>query len=96
MVGPVSDDLTAKAVEKAAQAMWEQVHGEGTWADRPFPPLAQMHRDAATVAVAAAVPIIREQVAREIEARVDEPRPSLLGFEHGMQRAARIARGGAS
>lgn len=40
------------------------------------------------------VAVAREQVAREIEAEVGEPHPSILGFDDGLQRAARIARGG--
>lgn len=87
-------DLSA-AIEAATRATWEQVHGAGAWSERPFPPLAQMHRDVAAAALSAAAPLIeravRDAVALEIEAGKRDwmGAPARSVFEI----AARIARG---
>jgi len=93
-------DLPAEAVEAAAKAINAVETPNGVWEMEDLEDIL-FRRDQARAALAAAWPLLRAQIADEIDvARMDghpamtaEAMPMSDGFYGGMRAAAKIARG---
>jgi hypothetical protein len=98
-------NLTA-AIEEAARAMWDHTYEDGMWDQSSHDTDNAQHcLTHAELAVRAALPhivkAVREQVAQEIEAFCrdrsrwpEAAQDDFLDYEHGLEEAADLARGG--